>query len=157
MPKKKSRPPWSLPPEEIPELIRDVFAGMESEGYEKYRHPRKKLKADDCRTMKDVVRLVFDLVELDGTDQVLEKDKVLVRWVWPGSEFSDRVVEVAVRAARNAHDASLLRELRLVATHVSSAGLKRLEKAFPNAAITVISKEVDSTNWRWSQADYDGR
>ncbi|MBI3867695.1 MAG: hypothetical protein HY299_04105 [Verrucomicrobia bacterium] len=155
MKNKKPQAPFTVPLDDFPEEFRELFT-ITAEDYERHQHPPRRLRPEQCRNMKDVVQLVSRLADLNSDCQVLKEHDIIVRWIWPGAEFSDRHADVAARAATHACDVGLIKEIRLVGTRVSQRGIRKLQQAFPHAKVTSISKKMELTNWRWTQAVYDG-
>ena len=136
---------------EMEEAIREVQADRKAG---RIKDPPRHLS--DCKTLEDLCLYIFERVHLIGTHQMLKSDTGIIRWVWCGRDFNDRLVAVVEKVAPSLPDTNNLQELRLVGTHVTAEGVQRLRKTFKKAEITTYTEEDERANWRWSQASYIG-
>ena len=107
---------------------------------------------------KRLIKRIHRLARVDGAFQVAMENGVVVRWVWGGSEFSDKIARSFLDGcdASVAVEANQLKELRLVNTSLGNLVIEELARALPDTKITVFSEADEIANWRVSQAYYCG-
>jgi hypothetical protein len=134
--------------------VPDIIAAVERINARKAQS-QKRAKLSGFRRL---IKKIHRRIDLEGAFQVAVENGVVVRWVWCGPEFTDKVARSFLDACDEVitEEASQLKELRLVSTSLNRTMVGELTRALPYTKITVFSELDEKANWRISQAAYCG-
>lgn len=154
-PKSTSERSGPLPLASKKEKLRAIMIALDFDPDVPIPEKRIPKSPGDCKSIEDLVDLVFKRVHLDGSYQLLRDDSGrVIRWVWPGGEFTDKILKLVAIAIPHIKSKEHLSELRLVGTKISADGLRLLRQLFPATRVTFYTEADGSANWRLTQASY---
>jgi hypothetical protein len=102
---------------------------------------------DRCHSWLDGWLYIYRRVWLDYSEHMRWEDGDKVRCVVQvGPDFTDKTVGLLERLSKRLGPGLDLSELRLINTKVTSGGLRRLTRLFPNAKIKTYSRDEHERN-----------
>jgi hypothetical protein len=137
----KSKEAPEVETDEIMKMIDDYRAKEATGAFEYPKHTYKEV----C-SWRQAWIFAFYIVHLDHTDFLMSEAEIVRCVVLPGREFNDRIINVLKKIADRIGLDNNLKEIRLIETGASSAGIENLAKILPNASIKLFTQEQAKKN-----------
>ena len=124
---------------ETAEITRMIAEYRAKEAAGLFEYPKRTYK--EVRSWREAWIFIFYVAHLAHEDFLKSENGKVKCVVWPVREFNDKLVGVLEKIADRIGPDNDLAEIRLIETGVTAAGIEKLKKILPNAAIRSFSRE----------------
>jgi hypothetical protein len=131
--------PEQTPEAETADIMRLIEEYRAKDAAGAFEHPKRSYK--EVRSWRDAWIFSFYLAHLDHTDFMLSEHGVVRCVVWPAQQFNDKLINTLGKIASQIGPDKDLKELRLIETEATPAGIQKLREIAPNASIKLFTHD----------------